>query len=285
MPTQITKLLSNHLDAWAVALAIGGLALWIHDAVTLRSAALLVAIAVGYWFAFALNDFYDAPYDAGDVGKARGNFFVTAGPRARRAWMVLAGGVMLLLVGLFSLFGVRGWLTLVLALLVVWAYSAPPLRLKTRPGLDLLAHMLFVEAFPYWLMVVLARTPWLALDTAVLIILCLSSLSAQLEQQVRDCYLDARYERTFTTLVGRQRAHRLMQLATLLLIATAVYFLARGIIPLPLLPYGLIGLPALLHRFVRTAETPRSRALVYALPTAGVAYTAVLLATTLIART
>ena len=36
-----------------------------------------------------------------------------------------------------------------LSLLVMWTYSGRPFRLKSRPGLDLLTHALFVESYPY----------------------------------------------------------------------------------------------------------------------------------------
>jgi hypothetical protein len=43
-----------------------------------------------------------------------------------------------------------------------------------------------------------------------------------------------------------------------------------------LLPFGLIGLPALLHRFWRKPEAPRSERLVLLSTTAGFLYTGVI---------
>jgi 4-hydroxybenzoate polyprenyltransferase len=57
----------------------------------------------------------------------------------------------LLLAGLaiaFGQFGWIGWLLWVVSCFIAWAYSAPPLRLKMRPGFDLLTHAMFVQTFP-----------------------------------------------------------------------------------------------------------------------------------------
>jgi 4-hydroxybenzoate polyprenyltransferase len=70
------NLIVNHMDAWQVALVIAMLPLLIHEAVRLETAVLALAIGVGYWFAFALNDYFDAPFDSIDQLKARRNFFV-----------------------------------------------------------------------------------------------------------------------------------------------------------------------------------------------------------------
>jgi hypothetical protein len=72
----IFKLISNHMDAWQVALVIATLPLLIHGAIRRETAVLALAIGVGYWFAFALNDYFDAPFDRLDEQKAQRNFFV-----------------------------------------------------------------------------------------------------------------------------------------------------------------------------------------------------------------
>jgi lycopene elongase/hydratase (dihydrobisanhydrobacterioruberin-forming) len=162
-------------------------------------------------------------------------------------------------------------------LAIMWAYSAPPLRIKGRPGLDLLVHGLFVETFPYWTCLYLTGVGWGAFNYAILTLLFLASLTARLEQQVRDFEIDRRYERTFATMVGRTPAFRLLQLCTALLGGVGISAVLTGIIPWRFAPLGLIGLPVLLHRFCRPATARRPLGLSWVALGAGALYIAWLL--------
>jgi 4-hydroxybenzoate polyprenyltransferase len=93
-----------------------------------------------------------------------------------------------------------------------------------------------------------------------------------LEQQVRDYAIDQRYERTFTTVVGRQRAFLILQLCTALLIAVGITAIFTGVIPWRFAPLGLIGLPIFLHRFFRPATVGRPLGLSLVVLGAGALY-------------
>ncbi|MEZ4590693.1 MAG: UbiA family prenyltransferase [Chloroflexota bacterium] len=260
------------MDAWQVALVIATLPLLIHGAISWETAVLVLAIGLGYWFAFALNDYYDAPFDALEPQKAARNFFVQ---QPLPGWLVFLFSAALL--GLLALayaqFGGWGWLFWAVSCFVAWAYSAPPLRLKKRPGLDILTHALFVQTFPYLVCLVLIQAKWSLLDGVLLAILFLASLTAQLEQQARDFEVDVQAGGTFTTKMGRAWVIKSLRVATAVCLLLALVSVLSGTIPWFLLPFGLIGLPALLHRFWRTPETPRSERLVILSTTAGFLYT------------
>ncbi|MFW6184940.1 MAG: UbiA family prenyltransferase, partial [Chloroflexota bacterium] len=177
----------------------------------------------------------------------------------------------------FASFGWSGIAAIAIALFVTWAYSAPPLRFKNRPGLDLLVHAVFVETFPYLVCLTLAQLTWTRLDVVLLVVLFLASLTAQLEQQLRDFDVDVETGRTFATVVGRRNTSRLLQLATALLILVGAYHVFDGTIPLFVTAFGLIGLPALLHRFLRGRSKPRSEKLVYLSALTGLAYVGLIL--------
>lgn len=263
------------MDAWQVALVIATLPLLIHGAIRWETAVLALAIGVGYWYAFALNDYFDAPFDRLDDQKARRNFFVQ---QLTPGWLVVVFSLALLalLAAAFAPFGLLGWLLWLVSCLVAWAYSAPPLRLKMRPGLDLLTHALFVQTFPYIMSMVLIRASWGLLDWVLLAILCLASLTAQLEQQARDFAVDVQAGGNFTTWLGQERVVQGLRGITAVCLLIALVFVLSGTIPWFLLPFGLIGLPALLHRFWRSAETPRSERLVLFSTTAGFLYAGVI---------
>ncbi len=271
----ILKLISNHMDAWQVALVIATLPLLIHGAVRWETAVLALAVGVGYWFAFALNDYFDAPFDALDRQKAARNFFVHV---PVPAWVILPFSVILLMAVLaaYAQFGLMGWLFWAISCFVAWAYSAPPLRLKMRPGLDLAIHALFVQTFPYVMCMILIQASWGLLDWVLLAILFLASLTAQLEQQVRDFVVDLQAGGTFTTWLGRTHVVQGLRWATAVCLIIALISVLNGTIPWFLLPFGFIGLPALLHRFWRRPETPRSERLVLVSTTVGFLYTGVI---------
>ena len=265
-------LIGNHMDAWQVALIIATLPLLIHKAIRFETAVLVLAIGVGYWLAFALNDYFDAPYDGLDGRKARRNFFVQI-PVTRGAVTLISLAIMAGLAAAFAQFGAMGWLFWAISCFIAWAYSAPPLRLKCRPGLDLLTHALFVQTFPYCVCLALIESNWRLLDGVLLAILFFASLTAQLEQQARDFAVDMQSGGTFATRVGLAVVLRGLRLATAVCLMIALFALLNGTIPWFLLPFGLIGLPALLHRFWRSPDAPRSERLVLFSTTAGFIYT------------
>lgn len=269
------KLISNHIDAWQVALVIATLPVLIHEAIRWETAVLILAIGVGYWFAFALNDYFDAPFDQMDGKKAQRNFFIAV---PVKGWIValFSGSLLAVLAAAFAQFGRVGWFLWGLSCFIAWAYSAPPLRLKIRPGLDLITHALFVQTFPYFICMLCIKANWGLLDWVLLAILFWASLTAQLEQQMRDFAVDVQSGGTFTTRIGRATVLQGLRLATAVFLLVALLAILNGTIPWFLLPFGLIGLPALLHRFWRQPEKPRSERLVLFSTTAGFIYTGII---------
>lgn len=265
------RLLLSHLDAWQVALAIASLALFLHDAFSRRTAVLLLAVTVGYWLAFTINDYFDAPYDARDPRKAGRNFFTQY--RLPRA--VAAPALLLVAAGMiyaFGQFGARGLFLLALCTFVMIGYSAPPFRFKDRPGLDLLVHAVFVETLPYLMVLILIDATWTTIDLAILTITFLASLTAQLEQQLRDYRVDTDTARTFTTLVGYGPARGLLQALTILLLLFGAAHIVAGTFPPVLIPIGLIAAPAMFHRLIRKPTAQRSERLVILSTTIGFLY-------------
>src|SRR5690606_26024412 len=88
-------LLTNHLDAWGLTFVIVTLFFVIHDAFTPPNIGLLLAITAMYWLGFAVNDYYDQPYDSVNQEKTERNAFAQDDHLASR-FMVLAGIVTVL---------------------------------------------------------------------------------------------------------------------------------------------------------------------------------------------
>lgn len=276
----ITAFLCLHrLDAWGVSFIVAALALVQHRALTWQTGLLLAAITVHYWLGYWLNDYHDASRDRGDDLKARQNFFVRR-PLGRRPVAAVAGLLFGLSALVFASFGWRGVVVALLNLLVIWAYSAPPLRLKSRPGLDLLAHAIFVQSWPYWICLWLIRASLQPTDAALLSICFLASLAGQLYQQVRDFDLDSATDTNFATRVGVGTALRALKACSLALLLLSIVALASGVLPWPLLPLGLLGLPKIVRHIVRrgrAAQRTYSPRLMYASMGLALAYTCGLL--------
>lgn len=265
------KLLLSHPDAWGVALVCATLPLLVHDAFSAEALYLVGAVTAAYWLAFALNDYHDATRDAHDPVKAARNIFTQTMPPLPWLAVGVAATVVVWLPA-FVQFGWRGAAVVALGALVMWAYSAPPLRLKSRPVLDLVTHAVFVETFPYWVVWVLVALPRSAADFALLGVLFLASLTAQLEQQLRDYAVDLRTDRTFATTFGRRPTLLLLRGATALLIGATAVLIAVGVIPPAIAPLGVIALPILLRRFGRREWQPAAQRLSYQLAAAAVLY-------------
>ncbi len=269
--SQLKALFFNHADAWFCTLAIAVGALILHQAMSGRTLLLAAGIAAGYWLAFALNDYYDAPYDALVPEKARRNYFVLR-PIGRPAAIALFWGAALVISPIFIPYGPRGWFICSVAVAVMWAYSAPPLRLKVRPGIDLLAHAFFVQTFPYAAILFLIEAHWEPFDTGLIVLGLLASATAQLEQQIRDAEIDGRFEQTLTTRIGVERALRLLKLGTAFMICFGLAQVAVGSIPLAVAFLGLLTIPAVIPRFWRRANQPRPERLIRTLLVIGFLY-------------
>jgi len=268
----LPKLMLNHVDAWGITLMIGIVALVIHQPFRIDMLGVPVILAFCYWLGFAVNDYFDAPFDSHDAKKGQRNFFVQvpiSRLQAAVAFAIISG-----ILGIaFAHFGLRGVVVVISGMFAIWAYSAPPLRLKSRPGFDLLMHMIFVQTFPYIACMTLIGFQWTLLDTALISIFVLTSFSAQLEQQIRDYAVDMETDRNFTTTVGAPTSAFLLKLSSGTLIILFTYYALVGIIPVSLLPFGLLFLPLLLHRFFRGALAARPELLGRIMLAAALLYT------------
>jgi 4-hydroxybenzoate polyprenyltransferase len=120
--------------------------------------ALLVLGPLIWGAVLAQNDLHDLPSDRDNPRKATAPLVIGAVSAARlRMWyraMALAAVGAALFVGPLFVLGVAG------VLLLGWAYSVPPLRLKTRPGWDVAVNALVVGAVSPVAGWSITRDPW-----------------------------------------------------------------------------------------------------------------------------
>lgn len=246
----------HRADAWGVAIVLGVVAMLLHTAFGPPGYVLTATLTFAYLFGYLVNDYFDAPQDARDVqGEHRNLFVLHPIPQtSARAVFLMSGAVVL--AGFLS-FGRPGLVWFGISIAVIWAYSAPPVRLKSRPGLDLVTHAVFVQTYPYLLFLVLLDLDIMALDYLILAICFLSSLSGQLAQQIRDYQVDLLTGATFTTRYGVRTARYLLSGVTLSLGVVVLAGLLLRLLPLTLLPFVALFAPVFLMRLRGVGRTPR----------------------------
>ncbi len=234
--------LLNRIDAWGVTFMICIMAFYLHDAMSIQTVLLSVAMAGMYWLGYVVNDYFDAPFDAHDETKARHNVFVNhpVSPTVAKAGFLTIGFLFLLA---FTQFGLRGGVIFGVSLFVMWAYSAPPFRLKSRPGLDLITHALFVQTFSYLSCLILIKAEWTQADMTLLGVNFLASLSGQLAQQLRDFEVDSDTDTNFATSVGIGWTVACLRVVTAALVILVVTALLTGTIPMYLAPFAVAFVP------------------------------------------
>lgn len=250
----------HRADAWGVAIVLGMVAMLVHSSFGPPGCVLAATLSFAYLFGYLVNDYFDAPEDARDMQGEHRNLFVLhpVSQTFARVAFVLGAGVVL---AGFLTFGWAGLAWFGMSIAVIWAYSAPPVRLKFRPGLDLVTHAVFVQTYPYLLFLVLLELDIMALDYFILAICFLSSLSGQLAQQIRDYHVDLLTGTTFTTRYGVRTARNVLAGVTLSLGAMVLAGFLPGLIPLALLPFAVLFAPVFLMRIRGVGRTSRAYAI------------------------
>jgi 4-hydroxybenzoate polyprenyltransferase len=146
------------------------------------------------------------------------------------------------------------------ALALAWAYSAPPVRLKTRPGADLAANALAVGVVTLlagWAVTrPLGELPWYVLPQGLLVATALyvPTTLVDADSDRRSGY------RTIATTLGARRAYLLGWAAWVLSCAGAVLLAALDVLlPRPMLVVFAVAMPVLLweyHVLIGRARNP-----------------------------
>ena len=221
----------------------------------------LACVAMGplVWLATLLiNDVHDLPSDRVNPRKAASPLV-----RGQVALRTAHAGAYVFAVATLAVSWLVGpvFAALVAACLVLaWLYSAPPGRLKTRPGADVLVNALGVGALAglagWSLARPLADLPWAFAPQALLLAAAVYIPTTLVDH---DADRAAGY-RTFATTLGRRRAY-LVGFACWVVANVGAVALAWGglIIPRAMLPLMAIFCPLLVyeyHAFIGRARDP-----------------------------
>ncbi|RZU20437.1 chlorophyll synthase [Kribbella rubisoli] len=202
------------------------------------------------WLAvLAVNDAYDLPSDRLNPRKAKSPLL--DGRITLRAAKRLAFAAAVAAVGLSLHVGVVFALGVLLAVLLGYAYSVPPVRLKTRAGFDVAVNALALGAFgplAGWAAINpdLSNFPWLMglQGTLAAIGLYLPTTLADLEADRAAGY------QTIAVRFGSRTTYRIGYAAWIAAAALSVVLAATGtIIPRSMLPLELVMVPVLVAAY------------------------------------
>lgn len=234
-------------EAWLVASAD----LWVA----------MIVLGPLLWAATLLiNDAYDVETDRANPRKAASPLvqgLVTAGwARGAAHLAALAALLMAALVG-------RVFLLLTAACLVLaWAYSVPPIRLKSRPGLDVAVNAVGIGALAgmagWSIAEPLSSFPFAFLPQGLAV-----AVAIYVPTTLADVEADrAAGERTIATVLGRERAYQVGWIAWILANLGAVALSIGGwLIPRAFLPVLVVFTPLLLweyHTFIGQARDQKA---------------------------
>ncbi len=152
--------------------------------------------------------------------------------------------------GLALVVGLWFALFVLVALLLAWAYSVPPLRLKTRPGMDLIVNALGVglgAALSGWVLAApVAQFPWWLAPQGLLVAVAAYAPTTIVDHDV-DKQVDAS---TMAVRWGPRVAYRVGWWAWVAASVGALLLSYRGIVfPTRFLPILVIFVPVLLHQY------------------------------------
>jgi 4-hydroxybenzoate polyprenyltransferase len=208
-------------------------------------------------FTFAINNYYDIDTDKENPRRAHLN--AMASGKISKHTGLLFNLIFIVIPLVLSLFyTLEVFVFCAFLIFWMWAYSAPPLRLKGRPGLDILWHFIAFLALVLW-------GSYLAGSVSLINILTAVSFGifgcfAQIDNHIHDYPYDkASGSKTFAVWVGLNKAHTALKLSFMMyicfLIPLLILFSFSSYLTILILCGG-IGGSALIIKIKRSSLVP-----------------------------
>jgi 4-hydroxybenzoate polyprenyltransferase len=223
---------------------------------TARAVVALLVLGPLIWGAvLAQNDLHDLPSDRANPRKATAPLVIgTVSARRLRIWYrltALAAVGAALFVGPLFVLGVAG------VLLLGWAYSVPPVRLKTRPGWDVAVNALVVGVVSPGAGWSITRAPW-QFPWQIALIGVLFSAALYVPTTVTDLRADAGVgDTTFAVRFGAGVAYRLgLALWGAALVISVICAALDAVVPRSTLGAQLVMVPVLFAGYAVLTRHP-----------------------------
>lgn len=185
-------------------------------------------------FGFSINDRFDLKEDK--YRKDRVNPVVSK-EIGLKSGLILAISPGILALILASLFSFKIFLFSLIGIAIAFFYSAPPLRFKNRPLLDLISHGLFAGVFWFLLPLLIFKTNLNLFHYLITFSIFYLSIMLELRNHLEDYETDKKGGlRTFVCVLGKKFSEQFLKFLALLF-------------PLTLFPVFLLFLPQYLFLF------------------------------------
>ncbi len=194
-------------------------------------------------FTFAINNYYDVDTDKDNPRRARFNA-LASGTISKRTGIAFNLLFIIIPLLLSSFITWNVFLFCALLLLLMWMYSAPPLRLKGRPGADLIWHFFALFALVLWGSYLAGTVSQLSILVAVSF--GVFGIFAQLDNHIHDYQYDkASGANTFAVWSGLPTTHRALVITFIFYLATLIpliiLFSVTWYLTILLVAAGIIG--------------------------------------------
>ncbi len=194
-------------------------------------------------FTFAINNYYDIDTDKENPRRAPLNALASGSISKHMGMMFnLIFIIIPLLLSLFITLEVFVFCSFLF--LLMWMYSAPPLRLKSRPGIDILWHFIALLALILWGSYLAGTISQITIFVAVS--LGLYGCFAQIDNHIHDYTFDkASGSKTFAVWIGLHNAYRALIVVFILyiifLLPLIILFSLHSYFTIIILVGGIIG--------------------------------------------
>lgn len=178
-------------------------------------------------FGFSVNDCFDIKEDRYHKNKEN--------PLVRKEISFKKGLSFSILIGILGLilsnfFGLKVFLFCLVAALIGFFYSAPPLRLKSKPFLDLISHGLFAGAFIFILPLMIFKKELNLIYYLTTFSIFYFSLILELRNHLEDFEIDKKANlKTTVCILGYKNSERLLRYSAILypLILLSIFLLTQ----------------------------------------------------------
>jgi len=173
-----------------------------------------IMISLYLGFAFSINDCFDTKEDKLDRQKK--NLIVSQKISFRTA---LTFSIFLAVLGLAlsAFFGLKVFLFCLITILFAFLYSAPPLRMKSRPLLDLVSHGLFAGALIFLIPLLIFSKDLTLFHYLIAISIFYFSIILELRNHVEDYETDKKAGlKTTVCSLGLERSEQLLRYLAIL---------------------------------------------------------------------
>ncbi|UCF50276.1 MAG: UbiA prenyltransferase family protein [Thermoplasmatales archaeon] len=173
----------------------------------------LISIFCIISFTFSINNFYDS--DSDRINPRRKDFNAIASGKISKKMGIILNIILVMIPLVVSfLYKIEVFFLCILFLAWMWLYSSPPLRLKNRPGLDIIWHFFAFILIVLWGSSIAGKIDlinWLAA-----ISLGAFSLIGQVENHISDYPFDKKSgTKTLAVLIGINKAKKILTFLTI----------------------------------------------------------------------